>query len=216
VLFDFGGTLDACGVPWKERFQAAFAAEGVAPEAERFDRAFYDADDALVGALPRTLGLAGTVSRVARGVAANLEAPEAAAERAAGRFLRDARACVAESAVILARLAAKRPLGVVSNFYGNLEAVLEECGLAPYVSVAVDSEVVGSTKPDAAIFRAALEALGVAEKDALFVGDSPRRDMAGARALGMPHVLLSARDAALCCPGDRAIARLAMLEEILP
>jgi hypothetical protein len=40
--------------------------------------------------------------------------------------------------------------------------------------------------------------------------------MAGAKALGMPHVLLSAGDASLCCPGDRAIARLAALEEILP
>jgi len=217
LLFDFGGTLDARGVPWKERFASAFAAEGVAPAPAVFDRASNDADDALVGTLPRALGLAVTVERLAVGVAANLGVGEAGvAARAGARFLADARACLAESADLLARLAARHRIGVVSNFYGNLAAVLEEAGLAPHVSVAVDSEVVGATKPDAAIFRAALDALGLAVKDALFVGDSARRDMAGAKALGMPHVLLAANGgAAVCCPGDRVIPRLSALEELL-
>ena len=29
VLFDFGGTLDADGVAWKERFHALYRAEGL-------------------------------------------------------------------------------------------------------------------------------------------------------------------------------------------
>lgn len=215
ILFDFGGTLDACGVPWKERFASAFAAEGVTPPAAVFDRAFYDADDALVGAVPG-LGLVETVERLARGVAANLGVSDAAlAPRCAARFVADARPCLAESANLLARLARTYRLGIVSNFYGNLDAVLEDSGLAPHVSACADSAVVGATKPDAAIFRAALEKLAVAPRDALFVGDSARRDMAGAKALGMPHVLLAANGSAVCCPGDRIIPRLSSLLEIL-
>jgi FMN phosphatase YigB (HAD superfamily) len=215
ILFDFGGTLDACGVPWKERFASAFAAEGVALSEAVFDRAFYEADDALVGAVSG-LGLAATVERLAHGVAANLGIADGAlASRVASRFVAAARACLAESADVLARLAPSYRLGVVSNFYGNLDVVLADTGLAPQLAAATDSAVVGASKPDAAIFRAALEKLAVAPQDALFVGDSARRDMAGAKALGMPHVLLAANGSAVCCPGDRVIQRLSSLLEIL-
>jgi len=55
VLFDFGGTLDADGVPWRERFRRLFRQEGVDIAPEAFDRAFYAADDALLGAIPGSL-----------------------------------------------------------------------------------------------------------------------------------------------------------------
>jgi len=217
ILFDFGGTLDACAVPWKERFAAAFAWERVAPAPAVFDRAFYDADDALVGRLSRRVGFAETVERLARGVAANLGVTdETMPARAALRFVGDARTALEESARVLEKLAPRYRLGVVSNFYGNLHAVLKDAGLAPYLSVAVDSEIAGATKPDPAIFRSALRALRLAPENVLLVGDSPRRDMAGAKAVGMPHVLLGGVGAEVCCPGDRVIPRLPLLLELLP
>src|SRR5207249_3583829 len=54
VLFDFGGTLDADGLPWKERMGRLFRDEGAVVARDRFDPAYYAADDALVGALPAT------------------------------------------------------------------------------------------------------------------------------------------------------------------
>ena len=53
VLFDFGGTLDADGITWKERFFRLCLDEGVTIARERFDPVFYAADDALVGGIPR-------------------------------------------------------------------------------------------------------------------------------------------------------------------
>src|SRR5262249_22291091 len=144
VLLDFGGTLDADGVPWKERFQRLFADEGVA--ADGFDRAFYDADDALVGAIPRDLSLTETVGRLAAGVATRLGRPGAGA-RVAERFLSAARESLARSAAVLARWHGVYRIGIVSNFYGNLEAVCRETGLAPHVDAAIDSAVVGAEKP---------------------------------------------------------------------
>src|SRR2546425_538316 len=69
VLFDFGGTLDADGLPWKERVARLFRQEGLVVTVERFDPLFYAADDALVGAVPPTLPLRETVFRLVAGLA---------------------------------------------------------------------------------------------------------------------------------------------------
>jgi FMN phosphatase YigB (HAD superfamily) len=218
ILFDFGGTLDADGLPWKDRFFDLARAEGLATRPEDFDPAFYAADDSLVGRIERAAALGETVERLSTRLASALGAadPEAG-PRMARRFTAAARERLVESSRLLSRLSARYRLGIVSNFYGNLEAVCEEAGLAPFLSAAIDSAVVGAEKPDPRIFRAALERLAVEPARAVFVGDSPSRDMAGARALGMPHVRVVAagRPASPCCPGDALICRLADLEEAL-
>ncbi len=221
LLFDFGGTLDAEGIPWKERFFRHCREEGIEVPRERFDPAFYTANDALVGRLPATLGLRETVERLAAGLAGTLGlADESVAARLAARFHAQASERLAESARLLERLARRYRIGIVSNFYGNLAAVCAETGLAPSLSVAVDSAVVGYTKPDRRIFEAALTPLRAHAGETVFVGDSAPRDMAGAREAGMRHVWLAAREAdggaRPCCPGDPMIRRLAEIEEILP
>ncbi len=135
--------------------------------------------------------------------------------RIAAAFEVEARAAVAASRTLLARLRRRHRIGIVSNFYGNLARVLADVGLSAVVDVVVDSGVVGVKKPDAGLFRAALDRLGVAPAEALMIGDSLERDMAGARALGMPHVLLAGVGAERrrpCCPDDGRIDRLADLE----
>ena len=72
VLFDFGGTLDADGVAWKERFHALYRAEGLDLSAEAFAPAFYAADDALVGVLAPATGLEETVRALGAGLEAEL------------------------------------------------------------------------------------------------------------------------------------------------
>jgi putative hydrolase of the HAD superfamily len=219
VLFDFGGTLDAPGVTWKERTWRLYRAAGVAIEADIFDPIFYKADDALVGAVPATLSLADTVHRVFTGVSAGLGVADArVTERLTAQFIADTRAHLAASAVVLRRLAPRYRLGIVSNFYGNLGAICAEAGLAPLLGVVADSTVVGVGKPDTRIFRHALDALGVAPAQATFVGDSRPRDMEGARALGMDHVWLvdaAAPAAPPCCPGDPVIRSLDELDAVL-
>jgi HAD superfamily hydrolase (TIGR01549 family) len=217
LLFDFGGTLDSDGIPWKARFFRIWQDEvgEIAPAV--FDRAFYDADDAVVGHVAAETPLAETVGRVARGLVQGLRraADEELAERIAAHFLADAKERLSSSAVLLKRLSRKYRLGIVSNFYGNLEAVCRESGIAPHLSVAIDSAAVGFRKPDARIFQAALAPLDTPPSDAIFVGDSLPRDMAGARAIGMPHVWLSTGESPCCCPEDPVIRSLADLEEIL-
>jgi putative hydrolase of the HAD superfamily len=219
VLFDFGGTLDAEGLPWKARVHRLFCDEGVVVAPERFDPAFYAADDALVGAVPVTTSFRATVERLAAGVAAALElADPAIAERVARRFLADSLETLHGNTPLLRELSRRYRLGVVSNFYGNLTQVCEDAGIRSLFGVLVDSAAVGCTKPAPRIFQHALDALGVTAAKATFVGDSLPRDMAGARGVGMRHIWLVGAEtsaAGPCCRDDRQIRSLRELEAIL-
>ena len=206
VLFDFGGTLDANGVAWKERFYRLYRDEGVGIAPERFDPVFYAADDALVGVIPTTLPLRDTVVRLVQSVTETLGLRNPTlVERIAERFLEETLDRLHTNAVLLGRLSCRYRLGVVSNFYGNLAAVCHEVGLSPFLTVVVDSAHVGCVKPDPRIFFLALAQLRADPAQAVFVGDSLRRDMAGARAIGMPHIWLTPgprQGEGPCCPKD--------------
>jgi FMN phosphatase YigB (HAD superfamily) len=222
LLFDFGGTLDADGIPWKERIFRLFRAEGLVTGPDVFDPVFYAADDALVGAVPPTLSFEATVNELCHGVVRRLQptAANGTAGRLAARFRADSSAHLRANGPLLGRLAERYRLGVVSNFYGNLARVCEDTRIARYFDVLVDSACVGCRKPEPAIFHHALDALGVAPEAALFVGDSLQRDMAGARRVGMSHIWLTPGRAAgppedVCCPGDRAVRSLRELEGLL-
>jgi len=86
-------------------------------------------------------------------------------------------------------------LGIISNSDGTVEEQLrrgEICqvgaGLGVPVVAIIDSAVVGVSKPEPDIFRLALEPLGVPPEKAVYVGDSLRYDVVGARAAGLMPV----------------------------
>jgi putative hydrolase of the HAD superfamily len=82
-------------------------------------------------------------------------------------------------------------LGLVSNAFDPgwlLHRDLEQMGLAERLDFAVFSSEVGKRKPHPAIFERALDALGVAPEEALFVGDRLYEDVRGAAELGMSTV----------------------------
>jgi HAD superfamily hydrolase (TIGR01549 family) len=204
VLFDFGGTLDSDGVAWKERFHALYRIEGLDLSADAFAPAFYAADDALVGALAPTTGLEETVDTLTTNLEAELarrgggtgqrEIDRARTHRVASCFLSDMSVAFARNRPVLETLGHRYRLGVVSNFYGNLEAACESSGLAPLFGAMADSQRVGAEKPDPAIFHAALSVLRAAPETAVMVGDSLRRDYEGARRSGMRFIWIAPED----------------------
>jgi putative hydrolase of the HAD superfamily len=81
--------------------------------------------------------------------------------------------------------------GLVSNAFDPgwlLHNDLERMGLSERLDVAVFSSEVGMRKPHEAIFRAALDELGVEPARALFVGDRRYEDIRGAAEVGMATV----------------------------
>mgnify|MGYP002784854863 CR=1 FL=1 len=101
-------------------------------------------------------------------------------------------------------------VGVVSNWDCSLPDVLRDLGVAGAVDAVVTSAVAGASKPDPAIFRAALDELGVAPGEAIHCGDDPAKDCAGARAAGIRAVLLdrSGTLAAAGCPRITSLGEL--------
>jgi putative hydrolase of the HAD superfamily len=98
-------------------------------------------------------------------------------------------------------------LVVVSNWDVSLHDVLAETGLAPLLDAVLTSAEVGSAKPDGAIFRRALAVAEVEAREALHVGDSVEHDVVGARAAGIPCVLV-VRDGSPPPPGVPVVATL--------
>jgi putative hydrolase of the HAD superfamily len=217
LLFDYGGTLDADGTTWLERFHPIYKEAGLDFPQARFDRAFYDSDDhlpsrhALMG-----LDLAQTVRLQVADVIKTL-APDRGdlIDPIAGRFVADCRGQFQRLAPVLKRLAERYRLGIVSNFYGNLDGILTAEGLRPLFSVVADSGVLGVTKPDAAIFLHAAKAVSASPVDCVMVGDSVKRDMAGAAGVGMKKALISVATETPEAGQDWTIRSVVELEAIL-
>lgn len=218
LLFDYGGTLDADGTTWLERFHPLYKEAGLDVARAGFDRAFYDSDDrlpsrhALQGLdLEQTLRF--QVNDVLEALApgrTNLAEPIAA------RFAADSRRHFARLRPTLERLGKRYRLGVVSNFYGNLEGILRAEGLLELFSVVADSGVLGVMKPEPGIFLHAAKAVGAAAHDCVMVGDSVKRDMAGAAAAGMKKALVATRATAADAGQDWTVRSVTELEDLLP
>ncbi len=90
------------------------------------------------------------------------------------------------AAEVVAALAVDYPLAVVANYPlpEIVHETLERYGLKEHFAPIVISGAVGRMKPDPLPFEMAMKALDVAPEDVLFVGDSLKNDMQGAKALG--------------------------------
>jgi putative hydrolase of the HAD superfamily len=217
VLFDYGGTLDSDGTTWVDRFYPIYKELGVTDDRTRFDRAFYDSDDAL----PERFSLDGldleqTLRLQVRGVLDAL-APERAdlTQKIAGCFAADSRRQFQILKPVLERLAGRYRLGVVSNFYGNLDGILRAEGLRAYFMVVADSGVLGVTKPDPEIFLHAARVLKTRPEDCVMVGDSIPRDIKGAAAAGMKKALVCAQSEAPDAGQEWTVRTVAALETVL-
>jgi len=77
-------------------------------------------------------------------------------------------------------------MSVVSNSDGSVAHQVADLGLARYLDVVFDSQVLGVEKPDPRFFHLVLEQLGVGAADCLLVGDVFMIDVVGANAVGVP------------------------------
>lgn len=85
---------------------------------------------------------------------------------------------------VVEQLSSEYKLVLVSNFYGNIETVLKDFGLYDYFSGIIESSVVGVRKPDPAIYRLGVEAIGLPAGEILVVGDSFSKDVIPAKSVG--------------------------------
>ncbi|HTO22412.1 MAG TPA: YjjG family noncanonical pyrimidine nucleotidase [Spirochaetia bacterium] len=113
-------------------------------------------------------------------------------------------------------LSARARLCLVTNGLSMVQrGRLARSGLAGFFSSIVISEEIGSAKPDARFFQAAVRSLGLAPADLLCVGDNPVADVEGARRAGIDAWWFSPNGASWPGPGEQPRV-LKELAEILP
>ncbi len=191
IFFDYGGTLDAPGTAWRDRFYPLYLQAGLHIEPDVFAKAFYTSDDSLVAENPVHMNLTEVVNEQVKRVLKHLGVfDKGVLDKIASAFLSSSFSQIEKNRPILERLKGRYKLGIISNNYGNLEQICVETGLAGLMDVLVDSNHVGCMKPDPRIFRAGLSALGMEPAMAVMVGDSLPRDVVGAEALGMMPIWL--------------------------
>jgi len=120
---------------------------------------------------------------------------------------------------LLQTLGAMRiPFGIVTNGSRHQLRRIQTLGLDRSTTCIFVSELVGSRKPDASIFLAAADCVGVEPGRILFVGDTPEVDIVGAHGAGMRTAWL--RHGGQPWPAHLAPAicdcTLTGLEELLP
>lgn len=219
VLFDFGGTLDADGIAWKEQFFPLYQKEGFTWSPEEYAKYFYASDDYLTEKTLTALSYSKTIHlQVGLLLKAAQVFDKKLASKIAKAYLKGTLANLKKNIPLLRNLKKKYKLGVISNFYGNLPAIFREIGYDKIFDTVIDSNRVGHTKPDRQIFEAALKKLKVKPEECLLVGDSYKRDMLGAKAMGIDHILVISAEAKAwqtCCSEDRTIQSVRDLKGIL-
>jgi putative hydrolase of the HAD superfamily len=221
VLFDALGTLVELDEPWP-LLQSALAAHGVvvdrdaARAAMLAEMAYYRAHH-MEGRDESSLR--DLRARCAAVLAESLPpaARRLSAEELTEALMRSIRfSPYADAAPALGRL---RLLGVrsaiVSNWDVSLRGILGEIGLGGLVDHIVVSAEAGVAKPAPGIFDAALGRLRCPPRRALFVGDSPETDIAGALGAGVRAVLVDRAGRGPVQEGVERIPTLENLEELL-
>ena len=199
-IFDFGGTLDTAGCHWGQMLWHAYQRQQIPVSEELFREAYVYAERTL-GRTPiiqsdysfhKTLEVKIRIEMEYLCTSGAWQADEAEFARGHKAVLEDVYSKVVEitshSREVLSQLAARYPMVLVSNFYGNISHVLEEFHLSEFFKDIVESAVVGVRKPDHRIFVLGVEALGLKPEECVVVGDSFYKDIEPAKKAGCQAV----------------------------
>jgi FMN phosphatase YigB (HAD superfamily) len=209
ILFDFGGTLD---YPrhWLDRFVVHYRAAGIEITRAQLDPAFDHATRMGYRStkLLYSYGLTELVDYLVRlqfdylsrhgapalreslgAASAGMRLPEIAGWITQS-FVAESRLGLAASRKLLTILYERFRMGIVSNFYGNLQNIFVEFDLASFFGVVADSSQLGIFKPEPGIFNHAIKTLGAVPAETAMVGDSLVKDCTPARDLGLTTIWL--------------------------
>ncbi len=197
VIFDYGGTLDSDGMHWGKRIWHAYQKCGVPVDEPLFREAYVHAertlaknpiiqsDDDFTATLYKklTIELEYIEDRVD-----DFDSDEWIDD------ILDTLIEATEESTNLSNEVMREVFGkyvkagktiLVSNFYGNVNAVLRQFGLDGCFSEVIESAVVGVRKPDPEIWRMGVKALRVSDPSkVLVIGDSYDKDIIPAHEIG--------------------------------
>lgn len=196
IIFDYGGTIDTNSRHWAEVLWDKYQLSGVPVTKEEFREAYVYGERTLAKVpLVKPEHNFLDVLRIKVGLQINylVEHCKLDGSVAVGRSyaLNIASACylyvidvMKRTRPVVRELSGRYKLVLVSNFYGNIQTILKDFQLYDCFSNIVESSVVGVRKPDPAIYRLGVEAMGYAAENVLVVGDSFSKDIVPAKSVG--------------------------------
>ncbi len=199
IIFDYGGTLDTNSLHWSEVLWMGYRHAEVPVTKEQFRGCYVFAERELAKHpyikpqhnfldLLRIKVDIETKDLVSQGFWTPDEANRQLQAETIAQFCYHYVLKVLEvSRPVVAELSERFPLVLVSNFYGNINAVLSDFRLQ-YFQTIIESAVVGVRKPDPAIFQLGVDALELPAEETLVVGDSFTKDIIPAHSIGCKTV----------------------------
>lgn len=203
IIFDYGATIDSNGVHWAEVIRKGYASVRL----DLDDLLFRETYVFVERELAKTAHIQPTHTfldlmnckialqlqyLVDKGILPNRD--HTLLQQTIAQYCYDyAASCIDRAKPLLTQLAAKYRLVLVSNFYGNIEAVLTDFGLISFFPQIVESAVVGVRKPDPAIFALGVAQMGFAPVEIAVVGDSYTKDILPALAVGCQAIWLKGK-----------------------
>ena len=227
LIFDYGGTLDTDGRHWAHVLWEGYGEAGVPVTNEQFREAYVYGERVLAKApivQPEDTFREVLEKKVSQQFAFLQaehiwnDAPDVSAEKrnAVVNYCHDyALRHIAKAREVLAVLRPKYRMVLVSNFYGNIEAILRDFGLAQYFDAVIESAVVGVRKPDPEIYRLGVKATGCEAKDVTVVGDSYSKDIVPANAIGCRTIWLRGEGWSGEDAGELATYEITSLPDVL-
>ncbi|HSL89499.1 MAG TPA: HAD family hydrolase [Ignavibacteriaceae bacterium] len=200
IIFDYGGTLDTDGVHWSEKFWEAYQAFNIQVEKKEFRNAFVYSERKIVNIIKSDFKLKSTYKTQLKYQIEYLE-KKGLYSKSNFELIEDmTKFCLTSvlkniefSKKVLSSIIKEFNLGLISNYYGNLETVLNETDLRKYFKSFIDSAVTGIRKPDKRIFELAFKALNTKPNQTIVVGDSYGNDIAPAKEFGCKTVWLEGK-----------------------
>jgi putative hydrolase of the HAD superfamily len=227
VMLDYGGTIDTNGDHWAEIFRQQYQAAHIFVAKEIFREAYKHAERSLALhpiILPEFTFLDTLKEKIrlqleyllAQGQLSDPHFPsiQALSEKMAQACYQLVVDTVEQARPTLASLSQTYPLVLVSNFYGNLTAVLDDLLIRNYFNHLIESAVVGVRKPDPAIFAMGVRRIGCDAENVVVVGDSYTKDIVPAKAAGCRTIWLKGQEWEASPVQDAADYIIHSLEEI--
>ncbi|MDR2953984.1 MAG: HAD family hydrolase [Prevotella sp.] len=201
IIFDYGGTIDSNGKHWAEVLWESYQDQQVPVTRDQFREAYVygerylatnvviQPEDNFHALLQKKVDLQVNylVDKGFLTEDGKTETYKLAISEQCYTFVKN---LIRKEISILTALKERYPMVLVSNFYGNVQSVLEDFGLLEYFDDIIESAVVGVRKPDPAIFGLGVESLGLPGESVVVIGDSYTKDIVPASKNGCQTIWL--------------------------
>ena len=191
ILFDFGGTLDTDGIHWSELFWETYVHFHIPVTKENLREAFIYSERKIANVIKPEFSMKQTLEKQLLYQLEYLQDKHYLPsyysfiiDELSEYCYRYVIKTVMRSKELLENLNSQYSLGIISNYYGNLETVLQELSIKKYFSSVIDSTKLKIRKTDKQIFKVALNDLAMVPQEVIMIGDSYENDIIPAKSIG--------------------------------